>query len=89
MHVTLLLLLGAARALVAPAVTAPIASKLAEVQEPAARALAEAYEVVDLPSSRTTFVRTAAARDGGAAPLPARCVTFETQIICAPCVARA
>mmetsp|Transcript_26477 Transcript_26477/g.82440 ORF Transcript_26477/g.82440 Transcript_26477/m.82440 type:complete len:330 (-) Transcript_26477:22-1011(-) len=70
MHVTLLLLLGAARALVAPAVTAPIASKLAEVQEPAARALAEAYEVVDLPSSRTTFVRTAAARDGGAASPP-------------------
>ena len=61
-----LLLLGGVRALVAP-VTAPIASKLAEVQEPAARALAEAYEVVDLPSSLTTFVRTAAARDGSAA----------------------
>mmetsp|Transcript_33253 Transcript_33253/g.103053 ORF Transcript_33253/g.103053 Transcript_33253/m.103053 type:complete len:356 (+) Transcript_33253:195-1262(+) len=84
MHVTLLLLLGAARALVAPAVTAPIASKLAEVQEPAARALAEAYEVVDLPSSRTTFVRTAAARDGGAASLPVRYLR-DANYLCAVC----
>lgn len=60
------LLIAVCDALAPNAVTSVIAAKLAEVEEPAALALAAKYEAVDLPSSTTTFVRTAAAK--GEAP---------------------
>ena len=52
------LLIAVCQALAPNAVTSVIREKLAEVEEPAALDLAAKYEAVDLPSSRTTFVRT-------------------------------
>ena len=54
----LALLAATSHALAPNAVTSVIREKLAEVEEPAALDLAAKYEAVDLPSSRTTFVRT-------------------------------
>ena len=54
----LALLAATCHALAPNAVTSVIREKLAEVEEPAALDLAAKYEAVDLPSSRTTFVRT-------------------------------
>ena len=54
----LALLAATSHALAPNAVTSVIREKLAEVEEPAALNLAAKYEAVDLPSSRTTFVRT-------------------------------
>lgn len=48
----------------ADSIAAPIAEKLRDVEEPAARAMAARYESADLATSRTAFVRTA----GGSGP---------------------
>ena len=62
----LALLAATSHALAPNAVTSVIRDKLAEVEEPAALNIAEKYEEVDLPSSRTTFVRTNVKNQGPA-----------------------
>ena len=72
----LALLAATSHALAPNAVTSVIREKLAEVEEPAALDLAAKYAAVDLPSSRTPFVRTNAKRAAPAmktaSPSPSR-----------------